>query len=67
MVMLFQQFLLHFILTSTTATAPEFRTENLSAAIPLKNAFPLVAPYKHTLPTITLSSDMKSGEEAFGG
>jgi len=59
--------LLHSTLTSTTATTPEFRTENLSAAMPLKNAFPLVAPYKQTLPTITFSSDLKSGEEAFGG
>jgi len=25
--------------------------------MPLKNAFPLVAPYKQTLPAITLSSD----------
>lgn len=45
-----------FLLTSTTATAPELRTQNLSAPTPLKNAEPLDAPYRHTLPTMIFSS-----------
>lgn len=50
---------------STTVTTPEFLTEKRSAAIPRKNAFPLVAPYKQTFPTITLSSDWNVDD--FGG
>ena len=46
-------------------TAPEFRTQNLSAATPLKKAVPPVAPYKQTLPTMMFSSDLK--EELTGG
>lgn len=55
------------LLTSTTAVAPEFLTQNLSAAIPLKNALPAVAPYRQTLPTIMFSSDLKSWGNRVGG
>lgn len=53
--------------TSITAVAPEFLTQNRSAAIPRKKAFPDVAPYKQTLPTIMFSSDLNSGGKCVGG
>ena len=44
---------------STTAVAPEFLTQNLSPAIPLIYASPLVAPYNVTFPVIIFLSDSK--------
>ena len=41
---------------STTAVAPELRTQKRSPAIPFINALPLVAPYSATLPIMILSS-----------
>uniref|UniRef100_A0A915JCG1 Uncharacterized protein n=1 Tax=Romanomermis culicivorax TaxID=13658 RepID=A0A915JCG1_ROMCU len=63
----FPKLLITKTFTSTTAIAPELRTQNLSAPTPRKNAFPEVAPYKATLPIITLCSDLKSGCIFFGG
>ena len=44
---------------STTAMAPELRTQNRSPAIPLMNAWPEVAPYRATLPTMMFSPGSK--------
>ena len=41
---------------STTAVAPELRTQKRSPATPLIKAFPLVAPYKATFPMMMFSS-----------
>lgn len=54
-------------LTSFIAHAPELRTANLSATMPLKNALPEVAPYKQALPAITFSSEWKSEGKSLGG
>jgi hypothetical protein len=43
---------------STTTFAPLFLIQNRSAARPLKNAFPIIAPYNTTLPTMMLSSSL---------
>ena len=56
-----------FFCTSDTAMAPEFRTQNLSAACPLKKALPDVAPYRTTLPTIMLFTVSKLSGIVFGG
>ena len=45
---------------SITATAPEFLTQKRSPALPFINTSPLVAPYKSVLPTIILSSGLRS-------
>ena len=45
---------------STTALAPELRTQKRSAATPRKNALPEVAPYNATLPMTMDSSAAKS-------
>ena len=45
--------------------APELRTQKRSPAIPRIKAFPLVAPYKATLPMITFSSALNG--ELTGG
>eukprot|EP00835_Amoeboradix_gromovi_P001118 NODE_44_length_28780_cov_0.148496.p15 type:complete len:103 gc:universal NODE_44_length_28780_cov_0.148496:13345-13037(-) len=39
---------------STTLLAPLFLIANLSPTSPLTNKYPLVAPYRHTLPQIKL-------------
>ena len=44
---------------STTAAAPELRTQNRSPATPLRKALPLVAPYRATLPTRMFSAGSK--------
>ena len=43
---------------STTAVAPELRTQKRSPAEPFINAKPEVAPYRATLPIIILSSSL---------
>ena len=45
---------------STTAVAPELRTQNRSPTVPRMYASPLVAPYRITLPAMMLSSATKS-------
>ncbi len=41
---------------STTAVAPELRTQNRSPTIPRANSSPDVAPYRMTLPPMICSS-----------
>ena len=44
---------------STTALAPEFRTQKRSPATPAMKALPEVAPYRATFPTMMFSSARK--------
>ncbi len=52
---------------STTAVAPELRTQNRSPTTPRRNTSPAVAPYRMTLPAMMFSSATKSGWDATGG
>ena len=50
---------------STTAVAPEFRTQKRSPTTPRMNTSPSVAPYRITLPAMTFSSALYGA--ALGG
>jgi hypothetical protein len=45
---------------STTAVAPELRTQKRSPAMPLMKALPEVAPYSATLPAMMFSPGSKA-------